>query len=108
MAMKLTNVAVTPANSTRTLVYTSPVVGQSATVFDGTITNIDDFNKQVHFITLEVEMTPGVFKKLGNKIAVPYGLSPRVVKTNLLPGQKLHITVSTGNTVDVFLSIVER
>lgn len=108
MAITLTNAAVTPSTTARTLVYDATAVINSATIINGTITNIDDVNKSVHFVTVEMEVQTGVFKKILNNSAVPYGISPTFPKINLKPGQKLHVTVSSANVVDVVVQLAER
>jgi hypothetical protein len=108
MALLLKNATSKPSSTSRTLVYTcpnSPTVG--ATIFDGTITNLDNVNKTVKYITLEHEVS-GTFTSIGKEIIIPYGISPRLPKIQLLPGEKLHITVSEANQIDLFVNIAER
>lgn len=106
MALILTNATSSPSATTRTLVYTAPT-GVTATIFDGTISNKDDTNKLMHYVTVELEDS-GVFTSLGKNVAIPYGVSPQFPKLVVKPGQKLHITIDTADTIDFVVSIAER
>jgi hypothetical protein len=104
---KLVNAYATPADTTRTLIYTPDILADSTVIHAGTLSNIDDLNKQPHMVTLEVEVSSGVFKKIGNEIIVEYGISVAVPKINLGFGQTLWATLSQGNTVDIFLNVLQ-
>lgn len=108
MALALKNVTAKPNVTTRTLIYTAPVTaGANATFFSGTISNLDDTNQAVQYVTFELEVS-GVFYPIGNKMPVLYGVAPIFPKLVLKQGEKLHVTISTANMISVVLSVAER
>lgn len=104
MAIRLTNNSVTLSTSNRTIIYQAPLDVEYAVVFSGTISNISP-NKRVEFVTLE-HRKGNVYRKIGNEVAVPYGISPVIPKITLLPGEYLYAQASTGNTIDIVVSIL--
>lgn len=106
MALNLTNAPVR-IGATQTLIYAAPA-GTTATIFDGTITNVDDANQAMRFVVFELRRVDGITFKLGNKIAIPYGMSPRVPKVVLRPGESLYGTADAANSIDCVIMIAER
>ena len=96
-------------NSTsRVKLYSVPEDIASAVVFSGTISNRDNQNKTVHFFSLELEYAPGLFRFIGNRLAIPFGVSPTLPKINLTGSQALWVTASASGVLDVSAHLVER
>lgn len=108
MAMKMTNI-ISRATATRSQIYAAPSTPANLTsvVFDGTISNVDTTNKAIHYLTLELRSGNNYFS-IGNAIAVPFGLSPRLPKIVLKAGESLYITGDAANVIDVVGAVVER
>lgn len=106
MALALNNAPIVITTTARTQVYAA-ATGVTATIFDGTIANVD-ITKVTHYITVELEGPAGVFTTLGKDVAVPYGVAPRLPKIVVKPTQKLHVTADAANAIHVNLSVAEK
>lgn len=94
--------------ATRTPFYTTPgaTVG---IVFSGTVTNVDDTNMLDHTIVMEVLKIDGTtYRKILNKVPIPYGSSLEVPLVDLVATEKIYFTADAANVLEVRLSIVER
>ena len=110
MAISLKSVNSTPANTSRTLVYTCPASGVlDTTIFAGTIANNDTTGMATYSVTIErllVDGTTYVPKLVSVPIA--FGGSLTFPKMSLSAGEKLYMTSSAANKITVDLSLAER
>lgn len=97
---------VTVANS-RALLYRCPV-GKTATVWSGTITNVDEVLRKGYLISLEVQGTDSLYTYKGKDIIVPYGLSIGVPKIQLVAGESIFLTANEANVIHVDVAIAEK
>lgn len=107
MALNLTNADVTPSTTSRTLIYTAPA-NTISTIFSGSVTNIDTTNQATHYVTLEYMKSGGTYVSLGTQVAVPFGVSPGMMKQVLQAGQSLWVTADAANVLTVAISVAEK
>ena len=108
MATSYTNVGVSPTNTIRNLLYSAPSGVETAIVFAGNASNKDTIARGPVLLTLELEYSPGQFRFIGTDIQVPYGISPGIPKIALSANQKLYVTISRANLLDVHISVIEK
>jgi len=94
----------------RILVYTAAsTVGLTATIFTGTVSNIDDVGMLNQIVTLDRLTADGAtYSNLFNYIIIPHGGALPVPKVSLLAGEKLFIGASNANKLNIDISIAVR
>jgi len=93
----------------RTLVYTAAATtGLTATLFTGTVSNIDDVGMLDQMVTLDRLTASGIYSNIFNYIIIPFGGALTMPKVTLLADEKLFISVSTANKINIDVSIAVR
>jgi len=102
-------IASTTVTLGRVLVYTAAsTVGLTATIFTGTVSNIDDVTMLNQMVTLDRLTVGGLYSNIFNFIIVPYGGALALPKATLLAGESLFIGISTANKMNIDMSIAVR
>jgi hypothetical protein len=110
LSVTQSTIASTTVTLGRVLVYTTAsTAGLTATIFTGTVSNIDDVSKLDRLVTVDRLLVDGVtYSNIFNNIIIPYGGALPMPKLTLLAGEKLFISVSSANTLNIDMSIAVR
>lgn len=92
---------------TRTLVYTTPVLTTSV-IFSGSVSNVDDTNKNDHYVTVEIQKTDNSYLSVYNNIPIPYGSALSFDKIILVAGEKLYAKADVVSTLAIQVNIAEQ